>query len=195
MTGSAADLSGHYACQNIREMAAELELKPDGTFEFGMIYGAADWWAKGKWITRDGAVILNTTTKEEPPFKLVRSSASKSSEIHVRVVTPGDRGRGVPNIDVALVTKQGKTEARTDSEGIAMFRKEDAPLKAAFLIRVYHLETELYELNSAHDDFTFEINGPGISELRFTDERLVVNGKTLVSHYWGPDQDMRFVKQ
>jgi hypothetical protein len=64
-----------------------------------------------------------------------------------------------------------------------------------FQVRVYHLETEPIALNAAHDDFTFEINGQAITELRFTDERLTVNGKALVMHYWGPDQEMNYVKQ
>ena len=50
-------------------------------------------------------------------------------------------------------------------------------------------------MNGAHDDFTFEIDGQAITELRFTDERLAMNGKTLTMHYWGPDEEMHDVKE
>ena len=30
----AAELTGHYTCENLREVASELNLKPGGTFEF-----------------------------------------------------------------------------------------------------------------------------------------------------------------
>jgi len=190
----AADPSGHYYLQNMREVGSELLLNPGGTFEFMLAYGAADYWAKGMWKVTDGSVILNSTSQEDkPPFRLLRSSAAKAAAIRVHVV--GQNGHGVPNIDVTLVTKDGKLDARTDSDGIAMFPKTNAPVGAAFEVRVYKLKTEPYELNSAHDDFTFEINGEAITELRFTDERLIVNRNALISHDWGPDQNMRYVKE
>jgi hypothetical protein len=190
----AADLTGRYYLQNLREVGSELLLKPDGTFEFALAYGAADYWAKGTWTAKDGRVILNSPEPDDqnPPFKLIRSYDGKSAAIRIRVIAPG--GRGVPNIHVALITTKEKLEARTDSDGIAVFPKKDAPLSAAFRIRVYQLETELYELNRAHDDFTFEINGPAITELHFNDERLTVKGNMLVWFYWGPDQEMHYVK-
>lgn len=43
----AADLAGRYSLQNVREVGSELVLKPDGTFEYMLAYGAADYWAKG----------------------------------------------------------------------------------------------------------------------------------------------------
>ena len=43
----AGDLAGHYYLQNVREVGSELLLKPDGTFDYMLAYGAADYWAKG----------------------------------------------------------------------------------------------------------------------------------------------------
>jgi len=48
----AADPSGHYVLQGVREVGSELLLKPDGKFEFMLAYGAADLWAKGSCETR-----------------------------------------------------------------------------------------------------------------------------------------------
>jgi hypothetical protein len=190
---AAQNLAGHYVLQNMREVGSELVLRPGGTFEFALAYGAADYWAKGTWTIREGAVVLNSSGEEQPPFRLLRSYAAKVAAIRIRVMTPA--GRGAPNIDVTLIMDKEKIEARTDQDGIAVFPKKGAPMSAAFRIRGYHLETELYELNPAHDDFTFEINGEAITELRFTDERLTIKGKTLIMHYWGPDQEMHYVKE
>ena len=192
-TISAADLSGHYYLRNLREVGSELILKPDGTYEFALAYGAADYWSKGKWALRDGVVYLNSDNQEEPqPFRLLHSRAAKSGAIRVRVNSP--QGRAVPNIEVALLTDKEKHYARTDADGIAVFPSGETPYSAAFRIRVYKLETELYELNHSHDDFTFELNGEALASLRFTDERLTVKGGTLIMHYWGPDQDMHYTK-
>jgi len=48
-----SDLAGHYVL-HMMEAGSELLLKSDGTFEFGLIYGAADYWAKRAWH-RDGS--------------------------------------------------------------------------------------------------------------------------------------------
>ena len=190
----AADLPGHYYLQHFREVGSELLLKPDGSFEFMLAYGAADYWAKGTWRAQNRSVILNSTPgPDRPPFRLVRSSVTKTAAIRVHVLAPN--GRAVPNIDVTLFTEKGKLEARTDSDGIAVFPTTNAVRRAAFTVRVYHLETEPYDLNPAHDDFVFEIDGQAITELRFMDERMTVNGKTLTMFYWGPDREMNYVKE
>src|SRR5262245_46717872 len=117
MLGAAAhagDLAGHYYLQNVREVGSELLLKPDGSFEYMLAYGAADYWAKGTWRTSDGAVILNSNPGEaKPAFRLVRSSAKASPGIRIFVLAPN--GRAVPNIDVTLQTAGDPSEARTDS--------------------------------------------------------------------------------
>jgi len=188
------DPAGHYYLQNVREVGSELLLKPDGSFEFMLAYGAADYWAKGNWRMKDGAVFLNSAPGADgPPFRLVRSSATETAAIRIRVV--GANGRAVPNIDVTLATAEGKLDARTDSDGIALFPKRAAAQSAVFRVRVYQLETEPLRLNPAHDDFTFEIDGKAITELRFTDERLTISGKTLTTYYWGPDRKMQYVKE
>jgi hypothetical protein len=189
-----ANLAGYYTLQHFREVGSELLLKSDGSFDFMLAYGAADYWAKGTWRVENGSVILSSTSRAaRAPFRLLESKAVKSAAIRVHVV--GANQRGVPNIDVTLVTEKGKHQARTDSDGIALFPREDAPRSAAFQIRVYHVDTEPIALNAAHDDFTFEIDGKAITELIFQDERMVVSGKTLTMTYWGPDQEMHYVRE
>jgi hypothetical protein len=43
------DLAGHYVVHGVREVGSEFWLKPDGSFEYMLVYGAADYWAKGTW--------------------------------------------------------------------------------------------------------------------------------------------------
>jgi hypothetical protein len=187
-----ADRSGHYYLQNVREVGSELLLKPDGSFEFMLSYGAADYWGKGTWRGQGNAVVLNSAPdKHAPPFRLLRSAATEAAAIHIHVLAPG--GQAVPNIEVVLLTEKGNLPATTGSDGVAEFPKTNPARSAAFLVGVYNLSTKPFDLNPAHDDFTFEINGNAISEMRFTDERLTLDGKALVMHR--PDQEMRYVKQ
>jgi hypothetical protein len=186
------NFAGHYYLQNLREVGSELLLRPDGSFEFMLAYGAADYSAKGTWKAQGGAVILNSAAgKPAPPFSLVRSTANREPAIVVRV--QGPNGRGIPNIDVVLGTAMGPLKARTDSSGDAEFPKDAPAQTAAFSIRVYELETEPVKLNPLHNEFVFEINGEAITSVAFKDERLTVSGKALLMRHW-PDREMRYEK-
>ena len=46
LSAGAQDPAGHYVLQGVIEVGSELLLKPDGTFEYMLAYGAADYWAK-----------------------------------------------------------------------------------------------------------------------------------------------------
>lgn len=186
------NFAGHYCLQNLREVGSELLLRPDGSFEFMLAYGAADYSAKGTWKSQGGAVILNSTpVKDSAPFRLVRSEANPAPAIVVHLQSPS--GRGVPNIDVVLATAKGPLKARTDSSGDAEYPKDTPAKSVAFSIRVYQLETDPIQVNSAHNEFVFEINGEAITRVDFKDERLTVNGKSLIMRHW-PDREMRYEK-
>jgi len=174
-------------------VGSELLLKPDGKFEFMLAYGAADYWAKGTW-TRDGnAVVLHSAGKEEAPFRLVRSEAGKPGRI--RVVVLGQNNKGVENIDVHLLTASKALDGRTDSDGAAVFSDDPKAHAVAFEVPVYQIATKPYEIDPAKKDFYFEINGDAITQVLFKDERLAIDGTTLVMKHWDPEKPMRYVKE
>src|SRR5882762_1843644 len=116
---SADDVAGHYVLRGVREVGSELLLKPDGSFEYMLAYGAADYGAKGTWKRDQDFVVLNTTGKEAPPFRLLRSTASKAQGIQVSV--EGPTGLPVASIKVGLRTATGASEQSTTGDGVAIF--------------------------------------------------------------------------
>lgn len=189
----AADMTGHYTLQGVREVGSELQLKKDGTFEYMLAYGAADYWAKGTWRAEEGAVILNSAPgKQAEAFRLTTSSVAHSAAVRIRLT--GANGRAVPNIDVKLITADGPRQARTDSAGIALFEESDHIKAAQFEVRVYSFQSDPIPLNPAHNDFSFEINGDAITQVRFKNERLAIDKGALLLKYWGGDREMRYTK-
>jgi hypothetical protein len=176
----------------MREMGSELLLKPDGQFEFFLTYGAADYWAKGKWQSQNGTVILNTNGEPAPPFRILASSRSKSEGLRVVVAAPG--GRPVSNVDVVLEGEGDPAEARTDSGGVAHFAPIKGLKSATFRIRVYQFESEPLPLNPAHNEFRFEIDGREITQVRFRNESMAVSGNSLVLRHFGAEQPLRYTK-
>lgn len=71
-------LAGHYYLNGVMEVGSELLLRPDGSFEFMLAYGANDQYGKGCWVKRGNTVEVIPTG---------RGSASRRH-------TPDDRGFG-----------------------------------------------------------------------------------------------------
>jgi hypothetical protein len=192
-TAWAADPAGHYVLHGVHEVGSELLLKPDGTFEYMLAYGAADFLAEGAWRLEDGSVVLNTRGKKEPPFRFLRSAPSK--EPGIRVWVKARNGNPAEHIEVALKTDAGFTSENTGADGAAHFTPEKPPRGVAFRIDVYNLTAGPFELNPAHQDFYFEVNGDEITRVHFENERLVIDGKDLLMRYWTRDEPMRYARQ
>jgi hypothetical protein len=192
-TSLAADMSGHYAAHNVMEVGTELLLRPNGTFEFAFAYGATDYYAKGTWRTEGDSVYLTTEGKEELPFRLIRSEATKTPGTRVWVKGPG--GEAVPDIDVMIETPAGKAVVRTSETGAAEFTDKIGARSALIRVEVYQLEAGPFALNPAHNDFYFEINGDAIARVPFKDERLKIDGTALVMTRFGADHPLRYEKQ
>lgn len=73
-----ARLAGHYYLNGVMEVGSELLLRPDGTFEFMLAYGANDQYGKGCWVKRGSTV------------EVIPAGRSAASRRH----TPDDRGFG-----------------------------------------------------------------------------------------------------
>lgn len=197
VAASADDVEGHYYLEGVREVGSELLLSPGGKFQYMLAYGAADYHAEGSWRRDGDFVVLKTDGKEEPPFKLIKSETTKTPG--VRVWLKASNGRAVPNIDVILLTGTQTGEdvlrGRTDLDGVALFGEVREAKAVRFSVRVYQLEAGPYPVTASHNELHFEINGESITRVLFKDERLPIEGKSLVMRFWNKDQVMRYVKQ
>ncbi len=190
---AADNVAGHYVLRGVREVGSELLLKPDGSFEYMLAYGAADYEAKGTWKRDHDFVVLNTTGKEAPPFRLLRSTASKAQGIQVGV--EGTTGLPAANIKVVLRTATGASEQSTNGHGAAIFPEARSPRSVILRVPVYSVVWGPFELNPEHNDFHFEINGEAIMRVRFKDERLKIEGKSLDLRFWDKDKAMLYERQ
>jgi hypothetical protein len=188
----AGDVAGHYYLQNVHEVGSELLLKPDGNFEFMLAYGAADYHAQGAWRRDNDSVVLNSVDKNDPPFRLVRSLATKGDGIHVWVNAPN--GAPVEHIDVILKTANGVVKGQTSHEGVVYFGEAQQAREAFFDVRVYGVQAGPISLNPAHNEFHVEINGDVITQTPFKNERLKIDGKALILKR-GDDAPMRYERQ
>src|ERR1035437_3201314 len=136
---------------------------------------------------RRRCVILNSSGKEEAPFRLLRSEAGKPGRIRVWVM--GKNGRGVANIRVELKAGDEHFEATTDSDGAAVFPDAKGARAVSFEVRVYSVRAGPFEGNPSDRDFYFEINGDAITQVLFKNERLAIEEKGLVMKHWNGSEE------
>ena len=187
------NLAGNYVLRGEMEVGSELVLKGDGHFEFMLAYGAADYWAKGTWRQEGNAVILQSAGKKEEPFKLLRSEAGKPGRIRVWVL--GQNGKGVEHIEVHLLAGGEPLEAHTDADGAAVFPDEPSARSIALEIRVYQVEAGPFPMKASDKDYYFELDGDAVQQVLFENEKLAVDGHTLIMTHWGQDHPIHYERE
>src|SRR5688572_10102457 len=70
-------VAGEYMLERVMETAAGFLIKPDGTFEYGFTYGAADKTGKGTWKLIGNKLILNSFSPQPSSDFILKSSSSK----------------------------------------------------------------------------------------------------------------------
>jgi hypothetical protein len=186
-------VAGHYVLEGGHEMGSELVLKADGQFEYMLAYGAADYTATGKWHIAGETIVLDSKIPNAQAFKLVKSTALRSPDI--RVWIKGLNGSPVANLDVALTADGGVANARTDSDGMAIFPGVTNPKSVVIHVPVYEKDSGPIALNPEHTDFNFLINADVLTTVPFRGEVLKVNGDTLEMLYWDKTKAMIYKKQ
>lgn len=62
-----AERAGHYYLRGVMETGSELMLRPDGRFQWYLVYGALDLFAEGRWQEADGTVLLLAEKTKDVP--------------------------------------------------------------------------------------------------------------------------------
>jgi uncharacterized protein len=191
-----ADMTGHYYLRGVMEVGSELLLRPNGTFEFMLSYGASDYWGRGTWKAADEAVVLTSEeSKHKAPFTLVKSEAGKSGETRIKLI--GEDGRIVPNVDLfflVLVPGSKSVQGRTDFDGEAVFPSSSERRAIIWDVGVYDYRSPRFELPPDMHTFTFQIDGAAMSEWVFKEERLRIENGALIMKRSPEMPDMRYVK-
>jgi len=192
VTACAQDMAGHYYLHGVMEVGSEMVLKPDGNFEWDLEYGAADYWAKGTWHRDGDAVVLHSTGKEGEPFRFLRSEAGKPGQIRVFVLSKN--GKGVDNIDTYLLIGDKPQEGRTDGDGMAAYPDDPKARAIVLEVRVYDAQSAPFKIDPAKKDYYFEIDGEAMTQVFFKDERLTIDGSSLIMKR-DPNHPMRYERE
>jgi hypothetical protein len=169
-----ASLAGRYDGHQI-EIAAALELGPDGRFHYALSYGALDEEARGKWEFDGTGVLLTSDPVVAPKFVLLTARPLQAKRLKLTLDLP--RGMDRQYFKARVRLSDGRSiERQFAADGL------DTPLGAgervvsvALLLPVYGLEGEPARLPRARGGeahFRFDANDLG--KVAFERRRLPV---------------------
>lgn len=192
---SNASISGMYSLHSVREVASQLWLKPDSSFEFFFSYGAVDRSGNGKWVTDktdSNRIILNSRTRPEADFALADSKSINDPYTIIKVSAPNTSL--LPYTYVKLYTAREIIEKKTNSEGIVTIpRQEIKKIELLFELCPDRFSTFIISSTKQnHFEFRFE---PWIAEVFFENIILIKTDNGLTgSHPLMEGKDFNYEK-
>lgn len=172
-------LAGRYH-GSAMEMAAALDLRPDGRFDYWLAYGALDETSSGQW-RRDGNRILLTSDPFTPPRVALVRSARASAGVDIRLDVP----QGISRQYFAAVVTFASGEQHPlhlREEGLSFtIDPADPPVSLRLVLPIYMLESDAVPLGGAKGwrlDFRFEPNELGKVDL--SDTPFEIEDGTLI---------------
>lgn len=183
------NLAGRYS-GSAMELAAALDLKPDGRFDYWLTYGALDETSSGRWRREGNHVLLTSDPFTPPRIALVRREAG-SPGVEVRLEVP--EGFSRQYFAAVLTFADGEQRPMQLSEEGLSFAIDPAnpPASLRLTLPVAMLESEavpLFGPKGGRVEFRFEPNELGKVDL--SDTPLTIEDATLILERY--DRRIRF---
>jgi len=124
---AARAIAGHYVLEGMREVGSELLLRPDGQFQFMLVYGALDETGEGTW-TRDGAaVILQSAGVPHPPtVRLQGADGVAVDSMTILVLDPAGEPLSGVSLDLSR-NSAAPVRSQTTRNGYTLHFTRDMP--------------------------------------------------------------------
>ena len=175
------------------EVAAGLELKPDGHFRYALSYGAVDEEGEGDWTT-DGKTVWLTSKPmpKAPSFELVKDDPAPKGELYMSLEDPGFEW-GHPLEAIATADLASGFEISADDSGKVDLTGKPPVTAIAPEMPVYGPTGEIFHLSPDRGHrLLFRFHANDLGKPRFAKEPLKREGADLLMLRY--DTVFRFVK-
>lgn len=171
---AAAALAGTYDGHQM-ELAAGLELRADGRFDYGLAYGALDETGQGRWVVADGRVLLTSDPVTPPRILLAARGPAPAGTLRVTLATPP--GISPQYFDAVVTTAHGATAGgQLSDDGLALgVDPADPPVSIRLVLPMVELQGDVVPLDPAGGyalAFRFEPHDLGKVDFRGTALRI-----------------------
>ena len=163
------------------EMGGGLELTPNGRFRYALDYGAASEQGEGRWVAKDGRILLTSDPMPKAPsFDVVKDDPAPPGELWLQLAPPGF-GDFTTNLEAVATLKDGsRGEIRDDGDG---HMRVDARTVTAIqpVVPIYGDVTAAIPISPERGHrITLRFMPNDLGKPRFNAEPLTREGNTLV---------------
>lgn len=182
-----AALAGSYNGSQM-EMAAGLELHPDGRFEYGLSYGARDETASGRWTASADAVTLESDPVRAPAYAFTDVGAEKAGIVTTRLEVPSGME---PQYFTFLLVGNGidsiEQRVGTDGETVIHYDPAHPPAAIRVVLPVYQLTSQDFRLDLSKEGRRIEVRFTpnDLGHVMFEDTVLPITGDGLQMERFG----------
>jgi hypothetical protein len=167
------------------EIAAALELKPDGRFNYALSYGALDEQAEGRWTVSGDRVLLSSNPVVAPRLFLVSRSRAPEGLLQLSLDVP--RGVSRQYFDALITRGNGQTQkVQLREDGLSLsFGRADPPTAVQLVLQMFRVASEPVRLDPSSGylvQFRFEPNDIGKADFRAEPLRIVNGALVLERH-------------
>jgi hypothetical protein len=175
------------------EMGAQLSLTADGRFEYGLVYGALDEAGQGRWVVKDGRVLLTSDPVTPPRFVFTGQKPAPAGAVRLSLEAP--KGISLQYFDAVFTSARGATKGgQLTEDGLSLpLDAADPPVSVRLFLPMFELAGEVVPIDPAKGyglSFRFEPNDIGKADFRET--ALTIDKGDLVFDRFG--RTIRFRK-
>jgi hypothetical protein len=177
-------LEGRYRLSGGPDEAAELILKPGGTFEYFLAAGSLDEHAKGRWQDEHRHLQLTTIPKPVAPV-FSTGAASRVADAPLVLHVTGPRGGGIAGVDLRVGFDRGEDiDAYTQDYGWSLPEQERrTPRWVEFGVPIYQLNSQRFLLDLTNgNELTFLLTPNDMGEIDFTGMQIDVEPSRIIIH-------------
>ena len=176
------------------ELVAELLLRADGLFHYGLTVGSLDEVADGRW-TADGTRIHLVSEPKPVPPTITAGPARQDPGAALSLWVTTSNGNGVPGVDFVVGFDAGDTiDGYTQADGWSLPREEKrVPRWVEFSMESYGLQSPRFPINQGEANaLTFVLTANDIGVVDLSETMVHVSGRELIIHRHGGT--MRFYR-
>ncbi|MBC7850694.1 MAG: hypothetical protein H7Y31_13215 [Chitinophagaceae bacterium] len=183
---------GEYYLQGVMETASGFKFNQDSTFQFFFSYGALDREGQGVWKMNGDRILLNTPTKPEHDYVLVKSEKRDIPGITVKI--SGSSINFLQHVFAILKTGDKAEDVQANSNGIMQFTATTAD-SIELLFEFCPEKSSVFNLKgSSHNFFEFHFE-PSIMDVVFNEFSLHLGNDEMTGpHPLDPQKEFTYKK-
>ena len=169
------------------ELVAELWLRADGRFRYGLTVGSLDEVAEGRWTADSTQIRLVSEPKPVPPT-ITAGPVRQDPGAALSLLVATSNGNGVLGVDLVVGFDTGETvDGYTQANGWNLPKEEKrVPRWVEFSMESYGLQSPRFPINQDQANaLTFVLTANNIGVIDLSDTKVDVSGKELIIYRHG----------